>query len=128
MELIQSISQDPALGFNRQVNLTVFRWSTREEAITLNLEVEYIFDKKGKDVNRLTNYSVALIANNTTPVNPKTGEFLDTNEDGTLVDPLQDSIGEYDFFTTLAGLGPIDIIGLIKYSIQRADTLGRFDI
>ncbi len=128
MELIQQISKDPILGFDRQVKLSVFRWGIGEQAITLNLNVEYILDKKGKIVNRLNNYSVALIANNTTLVDPKTGEFLDVNEDGTLVDPKQDNIGEYDFFTTLAENGPVDIIGLIKYSIQRADALGRFDI
>ncbi len=128
MEFTQPISQDPVLGFDRQVTLVVFRWDLRDQSIILNLGVEYVLDKKGKTVNRLNNYSVALVANNTTLVNPKTGEFLEMNDDGTLVDPKQDSIGEYDFFSTLAGNGPVDIIGLIKYSIQRADTLGRFDI
>ncbi len=135
MELIISISNDPISGFQRNVKVSNFNWSLDDSLIDLSCLVQNMFSQKGtKGTTRIKDYQVQLRCDNHSTVDPKNGEFVLVNADGIALDtdpitgdPLV-GVGQYDFYIALAQAGPIDVIGLIRMLVLRADSLKRFDI
>ncbi len=135
MELIIPISNDPISGFQRQARVTNFQWRLTESWIKLDIFVENLFSQKTVlKSKRIADYSVILVCDNNSIVDPKNGEFVLVDADGIALsnDPITGKplvgVGQYDFYIGLAQAGPVDIIGLIQMLVLRADTLKRFDI
>ncbi len=134
MNLTMPISSDPLNGLVRTLTVIDFDWSLIQSNILLSTSIAYSFAQKGsKGTSRIKDYKVELICDNNSTVDPKTGEFVLVNDDG--IAQSKDAqgndlvgIGQYDFYVEMAQQGPIDIIGLIRMLVQRADTLKRFDI
>lgn len=135
MEVIVTISNDPISGFERTAEMLIFDWRPREKYIRLETFISVMFpNKSAKKSIRIPDYQVELMCDNNSIVDPKTGEFVMVNADGIAlsVNPVTNQplpgVGQYDFYTSLAQQGPIDVVGLIKMLVTRADTLKRFDI
>ncbi len=133
-EIVVPISSDPINGMARNVKMTSFDWQPNESFIKLNTWARYDFPEKGqKHTSHIQDYQVQLVCDNDSIVDPKTGDFVLVNDDG--IAQSKDAggnhltgVGQYDFYIGLAQQGPIDIIGLIKMLVLRADSLKRFDI
>ncbi len=134
MELIIPISIDPLNGLQRNVRVSNFNWSLDDSFIELSCLVMNVFSQKGVKTTRIKDYQVILICDNTSNVDPKTGEFILVDDDGIALstDPITgkplSGVGQYDFYVGMAQQGPIDILKLIEMLVLRADTLKRFDI
>ncbi len=133
--LIVPISADPLNNFARSVNVKKMNWNIDSFSIDLPTQVQYSFDAKGeKNTSRVKSYDVLLVCDNDSIVDPKTGDFVMIDADGKALntDPQTglrlEGVGQYDFYVGIAQQGPIDIIGLIKMLVLRADSLKRFDI
>jgi hypothetical protein len=121
LNIIEDIQNDPITGLARKADLVDFDWKLKPGYIKLQLLIVH-FNASGEEVSSkgLRGFDVELTADDSILVNPATGQYVDADFPG--------AIGEYSFFTMLAENGPIDIIGLIKSSIRRANSLGRFNV
>ncbi len=134
-ELLIPISTDPITGYGRQAKVANFNWSLTDGYIKLSVLVVNVFSQKAlTKTSRIKDYEVTLTCDNSSTVDPKTGQFILTDADGVAlsVDPVTGKpltgVGQYDFYISTAQTGPVDILGEITMLVQRADSLGRFDI
>ncbi len=127
--IIQDISNCPTTGLSRKVELHSFRWDDILKNVVIDLYVKYFKDGDPVIKKGIKTWDITLIADNTTLVDPATGEYLEIENDpetGLPIIPVN-SVGQYDFFIALAGSGPVDIFGLIRLHIAVADQRGRYD-
>lgn len=114
-----NISTDPLLGFDREVVATEFYVSNN--VINLVTVASYLDGGKPVKTERLKPFTVILSAQNSTLVNPQTGNTVEDGEDA------EDcTMGEYDYLTMVAD-NPLNIFDLMKAVIAKADTRGRYN-
>jgi hypothetical protein len=113
------ISDCPITGLQRKVvKKNLFFFETNERLI-----LECIISHFKGDVlvenSRIKNYTVSLIADNTTFVNGENGDYVDAKD--------KNAIGQFDFFVLLQNVA-VKQSDLIAQHIIRADNNKRFDI
>jgi hypothetical protein len=89
--------------------------------INLNVVVKHFKEENGVDVpyGLIPDYIFTLRADNSTLVNPATGEYVDSS--------FQGAMGEADYFINVIAANPVAIDSLSEQMIVRGDIYGRFN-
>lgn len=113
------INLSPVLGINRKAHFATLVYNKKAKEVVTTWDV-ICYNDEGEELNHpfYTQYTISLIADNTTYVNPATGEYLPEGEIG---------MGEFDFYEYIAANQPVIIDSMITGVGQRAASLGRFD-
>jgi hypothetical protein len=130
-----AISNDPVTSLPRRVDAFQFEEFAPELGgaylpyIKLKCRV---FQFKNNTIVRnsaISDFVVELLANNTTRVDPATGDYLfTTDENGNTVLATEGGMGEYDFIKQAIAAGVYTVAQFIELAVARADQYGRFNI
>ena len=91
------------------------------KSVNLNVLVKHFKEVNGSDVSYplIPDYVFTLRADNSTHVNPATGEFVDSS--------FPNAMGEADYFINVIAANPIAIDDLSEQMIARGDLYQRFN-
>jgi len=91
------------------------------KSVNLNVLVKHFKEVNGSDVSYplIPDYVFTLRADNSTHVNPATGEFVDSS--------FPNAMGEADYFINVIAANPVAIDDLSEQMIVRGDLYERFN-
>lgn len=92
-----------------------------QKYVVLKVLVRHYKEERGIELpyTLIPEYVFRLIADNTTFVDPNTGQFVDSSFEG--------AMGEAEFFIQIIAKNPIGIDNMSEQTILRADSLERFN-